>query len=140
MTLIRNGRRDGASVIAEIGEAKPTTEARRHGGNPKIGSKTLPLINTDDTDQELKVQQRGGQTPRLPKSPSSPRSERAGLTILPIQQFAHCLAAGFVRFLGILVLGAARAATGRGIGSVRLTACRTAVGKAGLVRLELKLF
>jgi hypothetical protein len=61
------------------------------------------------------------------------------LTVLAIQQFAHRLAAGFVRLFRILVLGAARAATGRGIGSVRLTALRATVGKAGLVRLKLKL-
>jgi hypothetical protein len=63
-----------------------------------------------------------------------------GLTVLPIQQLAHRLTAGFVRFFRILVLGAAHAAFCRRLSSVSLAARRTPIRKAGFVRLELKLF
>jgi hypothetical protein len=62
------------------------------------------------------------------------------LAVLPVQQFAHRLAAGFVRLFRILVLRAASAATGRRLGSFRFAACRAPIGEAGLVRLQLKLF
>jgi hypothetical protein len=62
------------------------------------------------------------------------------LAVLAVQQFAHRLAAGFVRFFGILVLGAAHAAFRRRLSSVSFAARWASIGEAGFVRLELKLF
>jgi hypothetical protein len=38
-------------LLGDLGK-KPTTEARRHGEDPNQSAKTLPLINTDDTDKK----------------------------------------------------------------------------------------
>jgi hypothetical protein len=61
------------------------------------------------------------------------------LTVFAIQQLAHGLAAGFIGVPGVLALDGVHAALGRRLGWLCFTTLRTAVGKAGLVRLELKL-
>src|SRR5580698_1447564 len=71
---------------------------------------------------------------------SRTRQSKTALAVLPIQQIAHCFPALFVRFLGRLALVAVHAALGGWGFCFGGAALRTVVGKAGLVRLELKLF
>jgi hypothetical protein len=146
--------RRGEQQKSDTGQSRSAQPWNREGRTTSrvIGKANLPLRHGDTEKskigrrqrclrQEIRHRPRSANLPlRHGTRRAAPRSGKAALTVLAIQQFAHRLAAGFVRLFRILVLRAASAATGRRIGGVSFAASGTAVGKAGLVRLQLKLF
>jgi len=66
-------------------------------------------------------------------------SDQGGSTLFAVKQIADGLAAGVVRFFRGLALVGVAAALVFCVGSFRLTASGTAVGKAGLAGLQLEL-
>ncbi len=75
--------------------------------------------------------------PRRATRAEEPRSD---LAIFAVQQITHRFSASFVRFCQSFALIGVHAPLGCGLIGLRLTASRTAVGKTGLPRLQLKLF
>jgi hypothetical protein len=78
---------------------------------------TSPLINTDDTDRKIKSfnhpfdRLRAGyghegtqRIARIAEQPRSGKGKGAVLTVFPIQQLAHRLPTGLVRFIRVLAL------------------------------------
>src|SRR6185437_14592337 len=70
---------------------------------------------------------------------SSEASHRV-LAVFTIQKIAHGLPAGGIPFASSLAALGVHASGGCRTALVRLTAFRTAVGEAGLIRLQLKFF
>lgn len=62
------------------------------------------------------------------------------LTVLTIEQVAHRFSAGLVRAIRSLSFVSIHATLFRRLSGFWVAACRTAVGKAGFIRLQLKLF
>jgi hypothetical protein len=146
--------RRGEQQKSDTGQSRSAQPWNREGRTTSrvIGKANLPLRHGDTEKSKIGLRQRclRQEIRHRPRSAnlalrhgdteSSPKIGKAALTVLAIQQLAHGLAAGFVRFFRILVLGAAHAARGCRLSSVSFAACRASVGEAGFVRLELKLF
>ncbi len=62
------------------------------------------------------------------------------LTILAVEQLAHRLPAGLIRFADSFPFISVHAATCGGFSRVRGAAVQTAIGETGLVRLQFELF
>src|SRR3954452_19584915 len=65
---------------------------------------------------------------------------REALAVLPVEQVAHGLSPGFVRFLRSLAFIGVHGPPRHRIFLILNAAFRTAIGKAGLVRLQFKFF